>query len=229
MDNKANQQDKIIIRIFVSPDSQCTKNLYEKIDPILTELNKNNIILRFVKVTQANKDQIIKQFDIHRCPTLAYRNTRKIGIDDIVAYLITCIKVRRSQKASTTPEDLMTKYQRGILDLGDNKEDDEDEKRSDTIRKKMEEFQKRRPKMMGVDSASKLPGGKPVKAVKRTIKFSDDGDGDKKFVEQSGINEINPPAQYSREEDGDMTLENYYLDEAIRSGKQVKTKPRKGR
>ena len=211
-----NNSVKVFIKIYVSPKTEYTKDLYQKIDTILNELNKRNIMIKFINVNSSNSDRLKKQ-NIVRTPTLVNGNIHKIGVTNILQYLISCVKRRETYgKGVASPDEMMANYQKNVLADGDNEEKTDllDEA---VVRKKMEEMQKKRPQMAGVVGPNKISGGKPIKVNrgKQSKKFSDDGAGEQEFIEASGINVVNTPAQkYEKSEDGDLTLEDYYLEEA---------------
>jgi hypothetical protein len=215
------------VKIFVNSNSSSnvTQELYSKLANILSDLNKKNIIIKLFKVKAGMG--MVKQLKITKLPTLICEKDRKIGITDIINYLSAFLKERRAGPITAPPEEQLHEYSVKVLDLGDEEKSDELDEQN--LRQKMEEFQKKRPQMLGVTGPDKIKGGKPIKRVKGAgDKFTDDSAGDQKFISQSGKNvEPTPTKKYDTEEDGESILEDYFLDEAIRNGKKVSPTRRK--
>jgi hypothetical protein len=221
---QAPEKAKTFVKIFVG-QSTTSKNLFSEIDKILTDLNKHNVIIKFIKVTSENAKTITKQQNITRVPTLVDGNIHRVGVASIVDYLTSKMKKRETfGKGILSPEEQVNKYMQREMDSHDDEESNGETLNGDTIRKRMADMQKKRPEMAGMPEKSKISGGKPLQINKKPQpKFSADGDGDLEFVKQAGkANVVQTPTQkYDSEDSGNLILEEYYRDEAFKCGKTV--------
>lgn len=213
----------ITVNLYINAQSDSTKQLRQFIAKHIDAIN-DQIFINQVKVTKANLDQIKKMGILHT-PTLVYANRKYVGLEKIIRILTP----HDEQKASygignTSAEDLITQYQDTIMRIGAEEEDEPDEMdpdvRKSQLQKKMAAMQKRRPEMSGVSSGTKLPGGRKIKqSTPKKTSFVDDDDFQKTVGDGGPVQET--PSRRYAEEDGDLILENYYLDMARDQGKKV--------
>lgn len=212
--------------IYVNPNSKSTQILDQFLAKYIDQINRR-IFLKIVRVTNQNVDEVKKR-GIEQTPTLVVGNAKYVSLEKIVKILTPPADQKDSFGfGNSNPNDLITQYHTTILDTGDdNKDDDETnpDNRANVLREKMSAFQKRRPAMSGVEGNSKLSGGRRVQAGNSKAKFSNDDE----FRKASNIDNIieTPTQKYMDDNDGGAILEEYFLQEAINSGKKV-GKPRR--
>ncbi len=128
--------------------------------------------------------------------------------------------------ANSSPDDMVHQYQSTIIDAGDDGGLGEDENdpsvRADVIRQKMAAMQKRRPEMSGELGDRKLKGGRKVTSRQPAKKTFGD---DEEFRRASRVDNIDetPMKEYDDDTDGARILEDYYNDEADKSGRKKMT------
>lgn len=208
--------------IYVNPNSKSTKILDQFLAKYIDQINKR-VFLKIVRVTNTNVEGVKKR-GIEHTPTLVIEGKSYVGLEKIVKVLTPPTDQRDSfGMGNTSPNDLINQYQQTILNTGDDNKEDNDmdpDVRSNVLREKMAQFQKRRPAMEGVDKSAKVTGGRRVHPGSLgKSKFDTDDD----FRRASGVDNITetPSQRYMDEADGDSILEDWYLQEAINSGKKV--------
>lgn len=214
------QNNSVSVNIYVQRDSDKTKELILNLNKILSVLNKNNVFIKIIKVTSENSDFLLSK-NITNVPALLYGNKKIIGISAIMNFLTSHIK-QNTNKIPVSAEEHMHDYFSHIMSANDDEPASDDMSRN--IKKRMEDFQKRRTQMVGVPESNKVPGGKPIKLNKKNQKkkFADNLTGDIEFLKASGVDQISDTTQPALSDDGDAMLEQYYLDEAKGAGKVVK-------
>jgi hypothetical protein len=213
--------DKPIVLIYVQPKAKSTEVLTNFIGKHIDQINEN-LMVKLIKVTAKNV-QIIKAKGIERTPTLVYEKKKYVSLEKIMKMLTPPAENKdHFGYGNTSPDDLVHSFHDAIISTGDDDEPDDDspEMRGQVIRQKMAAMQKRRPEMQGVESNKKIKGGRKVKSgTPGKTKFESDAD----FVKASRTDnmELTPFKTYMDDADGDLILEEYFLDEANRSGKKV--------
>lgn len=214
--------NKPSVVIYVNPTSDSTKILLKFIGKFIDQINEH-LVIKMIKVTKQNVDQV-KAKGIERTPTLVYERKKYVSVEKIIKILTPPAEQKDHYGYGITSSDeLVHTYHDAILNADDDEDaldEDNPENRADVIRQKMAAMQKRRPEMSGVDSTKKLKGGRKLKnnpMGKRKFESDDD------FVKASRTDNIEstPIKGYMDEADGALLLEEYYLEEAKRSGKQV--------
>jgi hypothetical protein len=213
---------KPVVIIYINPGAQSTKILDQFLAKHIDQINEHLFVKR-IKVTSKNV-AMVKKKGIDHTPTLVYNRRKFVSLEKIIRILTPPAEHKDHYGyGNTSSDDLVHQYHSTILDTGDdNKEDDdlEPDNRTNVIRQKMAAFQKRRPQMDGVEGSRKLKGGRKVKTVQPTkSKF----DTDEEFRKAARVDNIaeTPSRKYMDEDDGAMILEDYYLEEANKSGKRV--------
>src|SRR6185437_1254188 len=214
--------NKPIATIFVNPDSKSTKLLEQFLVKNIDRINEYIYINR-IKVTPKNV-AAVKRKGIEQTPTLLFNNRKYVNLERIIKLLNPPAENKdHFGLGNANPDEMVYQYQSGILDTGDENGEDlelDPETRSNVLRQKMAAMQKRRPQMDGVENSRKLKGGKKVIARQPIkSKFNDD----EEFRRAARIDNISetPSKRYMDEQDGEMILEDYYLNEALQSGKKV--------
>jgi hypothetical protein len=126
---------------------------------------------------------------------------------------------------------MLHKWQSDVMDNKTEEEEEEDisgEIGRRRIQERAAAFQKRRPKMDGVENKNKINGGRALKS-KTTQKDYNPDHGDDDFIRDSGVSSVvqTPTDTYVQDTDGELILEDYYLNEALASGKKQSTSRRK--
>jgi hypothetical protein len=213
---------KPIVIIYVNPGSKSTIKLDEFLADNIDQINEHLYVKR-IKVTGKNV-ALVKKKGIDHTPTLVYNRRKFVSLEKIIRILTPPAKHKdHFGYGNTSSNDLIHQYHSTILDTGDENAEDDDmdpDNRTSVIRNKMAAFQKRRPQMDGVSKDSKLKGGRKVKATQPAKSKFDNDDEFRKASRVDNISET-PARKYLEEDDGAMILEDYYLNEANMSGKQV--------
>ena len=216
---------KPIAEIYVNPKSKTTEILNQFLAKYIDQINEHLFIKR-ISVTNENI-ALVKKKGIDHTPTLVYNRRKVVSLEKIVKILTPPSEHKDHYGyGNTSSNDLVTQFQSSILDTGDDDPEEDDmspEARSNALRQKMTAFQKKRPEMDGVEKKNKIGGGRKVKSTQPAkSKFDNDED----FKRASGMDNIiqTPSKKYMDDEDGDMILEDYYLTEALNSGKKVSNK-----
>jgi hypothetical protein len=214
---------KPTVVIYLSPNGKSTKVLADHLATVIDDLNKI-IMIHFVYISKANADKV-KAKGIKKSPTLIYGNRKFEGLENIIKVLTPPKRERETYGYGiTNPDEMLHKWQSDVIDTYAEDEDEEDiggEMGRRKLQERMEAFQKRRPKMDGVSKKHQIPGGRNVKS-RNTQKDYNPERGDDDFIRDSGINNIvqTPTDTYVQDTDGELILEDYYLDEAIMAGKK---------
>jgi hypothetical protein len=217
-------KDKLIIA--VNENSPSAKIITAHAGKYINEINKV-YRLEFIKINAANAPRV-RALGITQAPTLIRERDRKYvkGVEDIIRFL-TPVPQRKISfgVGHTNPEDAMHAMMLDTMGRPENDDGDEEEDRGEVLRKKMAEFQKKRPQMSNdVPSDARIKGGRAIinKPPPKNI------DSDDAFLNASGRDNIRetPTDMGFGEMDGNATLEEWYLDEAYAFGKQSKGKPR---
>lgn len=204
---------KPVVDIYINPSAESGKKLAEHIAIHIDQLNKH-LIINFIHVTKANS-RAVMQKGVTRTPTLIYHNEVYEGLDKIKSIL-----TPKNSAQSEDPDEMMRRYQEQAIDVRnhnnvDDEEDDDNmspESRNRELQQKMAALQKKRPVMQDVDSKQKIPGGrKTVAKQSRAREYTNDDD----FLSDTG-----DKAAFVENNDGELMLEEYYLGEAIQSGKK---------
>ena len=213
---------KPVVAIYINPEAQSTKILRNFIAKHIDQINQH-LFIKLIKVTKKNV-QMVKKKGIDSTPTLVHHRKKFVSLEKIIKILTPPAEHRDHYGyGNTSSDDLVHQYHSTILDTGDdNREDDELDPgvRESVIRQKMAAFQKRRPQMEGVEKQKTIKGGRKVKAAQQTkSKFDNDDD----FFRATGVGTVKdtPSKRYMEEADGDLILEDYFLEEAMKSGKKV--------
>lgn len=216
---------KPVVNIFLNRRSASTQILSQHLAKNIDSLNKL-LLINFIYITQKNA-QIVMQKGIKRTPTLIYGKRRFEGIEKIVQILTPPEKERETYGYGvTSPEEMLHTWQNMIIDTRDDDEVDEGDPdvRTNQIRSKMAAFQKNRPKMEGVGRKNKIRGGRKVTAKNDQRDYGDymERDGDTQFMRDAGLFDVEdtPVAGYTENKDGELMLEEYYLNLALEGGKE---------
>ena len=214
---------KPVVNIYLSPTGKSTKVLTDHLAKVIDDLNKI-IMINFIYISQANAKKV-QQKGIRKSPTLIYGARKFEGLDNIVKVLTPPRRERETYGyGNTNPEEMLHEWQNYIIDNGAEEEEEEDIS-GDAGRRRIAEriaaFQKRRPKMEGVPAKNRIAGGRALKS-KNAQKDYNPEKGDEDFLRDSGVNNIvqTPTDTYVQDTDGELILEDYYLDEAISAGKK---------
>lgn len=205
---------KPIVTIFINPGSQSTVMLDKFLANNIDQINEYLFVKR-VKVTSSNAAEL-KRKGIDHTPTLIFNKKKFVSLDKIIKILTPPSKNRdHFGYGNTNPDDLILQYQSTVLDTGEEEDNENDpENRNNEIRQKMSMLQRQRAQLEVKNNGKKLKSNNNVKS-----KFDSDDD----FRKASHIDDITetPSKKYMEEADGDMILEDYYLEIAQQSGKKV--------
>lgn len=211
-----------VVNVYLKTDAKSTKVLVEHLAKHIDALN-NLVLINFIYITDKNAAKI-QQRGIRRTPTLIYGNRRFEGLDKIIQVLTPPKSGRENYGYGvTSPDEMLTKWQNDIIDSAQDEQEEEDDMSPDArekqLRQKMAAMQKQRPQMHGVSSKNKIAGGRKLKATAAAKEYTNDDD----FLKASRLRdtEQTPINPYTEDKDGELILEDYYLEEAIRDGKKV--------
>lgn len=224
----SSMQGKRLAVIYVTGTASSTKKLTNFISKYIDSISIK-FHIKFVRVTKKNVAEI-KRKGIEETPTLVVAGRMISGVRDIVKLFEPCLKLKHGfSKGITNSSDEIHKYQMSMLNAVDNEDDDDEndpDRRGEVIRKKMAALQKRRPEMRGADKTNVIPGGRKLKPTSK-VKSSFLSDAD--FIASAGSDNIEetPFRSNFEEADGDLILEDYYLDLALEGGKKTKPGRRK--
>lgn len=218
---------KPTVYIYLNEKAASTVTLSKHLAKHIDDLN-NLLLIHFIYITKNNSEKV-KQKGIRKTPTLIYENRRFEGLEKIIQVLTPPQRNKESYGYGVTnPDEMLHKWQDEIIQ--NHADDDQEEALGDTIgdteiRDKMAAFQKKRPKMSdNVSQKQKIPGGRLVKGKSNQKEYHGDDD----FLKDSGVNnqDQTPTSQYTEDVDGELLLEDYYLEEAYASGlKKHSNKP----
>lgn len=213
---------KPVVVIYINPGAQSTKILDQFLAKHIDQINEHLFVKR-IKVTSKNVS-MVKKKGIDHTPTLVYNRRKFVSLEKIIKILTPPAENKDHYGyGNTSSDDLVHQYHSTILDTGDDNREDDDldpDTRTNVIRQKMAAFQKKRPQMDGVDVKNKLKGGRKVTARQPAKSKFDTDDEFRRAAKVDSVAET-PSRKYMDEDDGAMILEDYYLEEANRSGKKV--------
>jgi len=204
------------VLIYLSPNGKSTKILTDHLAKFIDDLNKM-IMIKFIYISQANAKKV-QQKGIRKSPTLIYGSRKFEGLDNIIKVLTPPKRERETYGyGNTNPDEMLHEWQNYIID-GKGDDEEEEDISGDGGRKRLADrmaaFQKRRPQ--ATDTKGKVNKKKTVHKDYNPEKGDDD------FIRDSGINNIiqTPTDTYVQDTDGELILEDYYLDEAVAAGKK---------
>lgn len=211
------------IFVYLSPEGKSTKILTDHLAKVIDDLNKI-IMIKFIYINRANA-QKVQQKGIRKSPTLIYGNRKYEGLDKIIQVLTPPRRERETYGyGNTSPDEMLHEWQNYIID-SKGEDDEEEDLTGDAGRKRLADrmaaFQKKRPQMLDVPAKNRIPGGRNVKR-KNMQKDYNAEKGDDDFLRDSGVNNVvqTPTDAYVQDTDGELILEDYYLDEAVAAGKK---------
>jgi hypothetical protein len=211
---------KPTVVIYVQPDADSTRVLTDYIGKNIDKIN-DFLVVKFIKVNPKNV-QLVRARGVERTPTLVYNKKKYISVEKIISILTPPANNQdHFGYGNTSSDDMVHAYHDAILNTGeDDQDEDHPDMRSQVIKQKMVAFQKRRPEMHGVESGRKVKGGRKI--TSKPPPKSEFGN-DAEFVKASRKDNVEstPFKRYADDQDGDYLLEEYYLDEANKSGKKV--------
>ncbi len=202
--------------IYLSPNGKSTKILTDHLAKFIDDLNKM-IMIKFIYISQANAKKV-QQKGIRKSPTLIYGNRKFEGLDNIIKVLTPPKRERETYGyGNTSPDEMLHEWQNYIIE-GRGEEEEEEDITGENGRKRLADriaaFQKRRPQ--ATDTTGKVAKKKAVHKDYNPEKGDDD------FIRDSGVNNViqTPTDTYVQDTDGELILEDYYLDEAVAAGKK---------
>lgn len=217
---------KTIVVIYVNPDAESTKLLDKYLAKNIDELNKY-IVIKKIKVNKENSE-LIKKKGITRTPTLVFNGKQFVSLEKIINFLKLPSQSKDSYgTGNISSDDLVLQYQNDAIQPKENEEEEQDdmnpETRGEELRQKMMALQKRRPAQAETSKPKDMRKSKSTSNSK--INFETDED----FRKASGTDNIleTPTKKYMDDMDGELLIEEYYLDEAIKSGKKPSTRARR--
>jgi hypothetical protein len=215
-------REKPKVFIFVNPNARSTTILTNFIAKHVDQINRK----MFVKLIQINKKnvEIVKRKGVTQAPTLIYGKKHIVSLESILKVLTPPRETRDNfGQNHMSADEMLHDYHDSILNTGDIEDDDETDPsvREQVIRQKMAAMQKRRPQMSDdVGTAQHLRGGRKLKSrAPRQSEFNSDTE----FARAAGMGNMQstPSERYMDEADGELLLEDYYLDLANQGGKKV--------
>lgn len=211
---------KPTVVIYVQPEMKSTDILTNFISKNIDRIN-HHLTVRIVKVTPRNA-KIVKQSGVDRTPTLVYDGRKFVTLEKIVR-ILTPPELNQDSYGygNTSSDELIHKYQDAILDTGDEDDEMDPGKRGEVLRQRMAALQKRRPQMEGVDKTRQLRGGRKVTAKPPPKSRFDTDDDFRKATRIDNIEDTPTKNDYMDDADGARLLEDYFNDEADRSGRKV--------
>jgi hypothetical protein len=210
------------VYIYVNPDARSTKILTAFIAKHIDQINRK----MFVQIVNINKKnyELIKRRGVQKAPTLIFGDKHIVSLEKIIQVLTPRREARDNFGVShMSADEMVHAFHDSILNTGDGDEEDETDPvvREQVIRQKMAAMQKRRPQMSDdVGSKQRLKGGRKIKSKPpQQNTFEDDAS----FMRAMGADnfEATPSQRYMDDADGELMLEDYYLDIANASGKKV--------
>jgi hypothetical protein len=199
----------------------------------ITAINTRFEIVR-VYVTASNVGKV-KERGIQTTPCLVIANKQYTGQERIIQILTPPNRqVDGFGQSALSPEEMLDRYTRTIIETREEDEEEDEEVGSDphrtaAIQKRMSEFQKRRPKMEGVDSKNRVPGGQ-AKRAKKVVQPNFKSDDDFYHATRHDNIEPTPVADFTDNADGEAILEEYRNETADMYMPQRKTNnSKKGR
>lgn len=213
---------KDVLYLVVDDSRPSAKIIIAHVGKNINEIQKR-FNIQFVRVNAHNARQI-RGLGVTQVPTLVRKKDLKRieGTEKILKFL-TPIPQRKMSfgLGYDNPEEAIHDFQLNMMGRPENDEPDEEEDRGEVLRKKMAEFQKKRPQMSdNVPSEARIQGGRPT-ITRQPPKNIDTDEG---FLNASGRDNIRetPTDMGFGDADGSAILEDWYLDEANAFGKQTK-------
>jgi hypothetical protein len=214
----AQRTQKPIMYIVINGESQSGKLVSSHVAKYMADISQNYK----VEILKSNPKniRIIRELGVTALPTMVVNGKKIEGAEKIVK-ILTPVRDQQSGfgMGYDNPEESVRNMM--ISNMG-RPEDDDDEadNREEVIRKKMADFQKKRPQMSdNVPKDARINGGRQIISRQAPV-FADDDDS---FVRASGRDNITETPTIQNMDDGDSILEEFYLDEAIQHGKKAKT------
>jgi glutaredoxin len=215
-------REKPKVFIFVNEGSKATAVLTDFVAKNIDKINER-LIIKIIKINKNNME-ICKRKGVRSAPTLLYNNKHITGVDDIIRVLQPPKQAKDTfGQGYLSADEYVHSYQDSILNTGGEEEEDEMDPgvRGEILKQKMAALQKRRPQMSdNVPSNQKIRGGRKLTSTApKKSSFAND----EEFYKESGVDNIQrtPSNNYMDEADGDLILEEWYLNEANASGKKV--------
>lgn len=217
---------KPIVKIYLSTTAKSTTLLTAHLAKHIDALN-NLLMIQFIYITEKNAEAIQKR-GIRRTPTLIHSDRKFEGLEKIIQVLTPPKQGRETYGyGMTSPDEMLHQWQSEAMSRAND--EDDDESNADVVENKMRArmavFQKKRARMEGTSKEHTVPGGRKVKAKNNQKTY----DGDSDFIKDAGVDQDRtdntPTERFVEDADGELLLEDYYLNEAMAAGKT--TKPRR--
>lgn len=226
MSNARKQNTEVLI--FLRKSSKSSDVLAEHLAKNINTINKYCYI-KFVYINAENAEKV-RGMGIRQTPTMIQGKHKIEGIEKIIkALTFGNIAKETYGYGVTSPEEMLHKWQSDIVTVGEAEEDGDETDpsvRSQQLRQRMADFQKKRPRMEGVDKKRKIKGGVDIKSKAHQQEYGDFStrDGDLQFLRDSHVmdTENTPIAGYVESSDGELILEDYFLEEAKSDGKKLR-------
>lgn len=219
--------------IFCKPLVESTEQL---LDFLAEHIDQINIQFRVKIIKVSKKHQknlaLAKKLNIEKTPTCVYRYDKNgkveekhfVHIRNIIRFLLPRVATKDHYGfGNTSPDDLVHKFQDKVLAAGEESSEDSEELNSKNLQARMNDFQSKRTKMVGVDSKHKIKGGRPISENKVKVNKSFKNDDD--FLKRMDNIQTTPVENYETDQDGDAMLEDYYNKEADAFGRKHKNGP----
>lgn len=218
---------KPMVDVYLNTKAPSTKVLTEHLAKYIDDLNQI-LLINFIYITDKNAP-LVKKRGVRRTPTLKYGKRTYEGLEKIIRVLTPPKSGKETYGyGNTNPDEMLHEYQNEIIDnRADDEQEDQDDMNGDArtqqIRSRIAAFQKRRPKMDGVGQKQKIAGGRKIKSKFNQKEYAGSS-ADDDFLKDSGVGSIDqtPTERYVEDTDGELILEDYYLNEAIANGKVQK-------
>lgn len=201
--------------LYISPNSPTSNSLKAFVAKNIREISR----VMYIQIVPVTREMIptLRNRGITGTPVLD--NGARIITDfrEIVRELTPAQKLQQRQRL--TDDEEIYEYQHSMIGTEEDalrERDDEDEEylSKDTVKRRMESFQRRRPENLGIESAPK--GGRKITASRApAIEF----DSDESFLSHTEHDNIPLPSIDFN--DGDTMLEDYYNQEADNSGRKL--------
>jgi hypothetical protein len=214
---------KTKVLIFINPSARSTIILTKHIGKFIDQINQH----LFLDIRPVNSKNVaaIAKMGITRTPTLIHGGRQYVSLEKIISLLTPPRAARETGSLDATdPDELTHKYMDSVVYAKDDgMEETEAGVFDQEIRRKMMQFQKRRPAMQGVSEDKMIKGGRKIKAIKHTAHdFATDDD----FRQAAKISDTDKtPSRFAESDRSEYILEDYMNEEADRSGRVKNNKP----
>jgi len=191
--------------LYVQKGLSTTDQISHFLGQHIAEINKRFFIKRVYVTTQ--NVSAVKNLGIRQTPCLYVNGRLAFGPQKIVEILTPPSREADNFGfANASPEEFISRYQESLIQDEQDEEDGED--RGDVIRRRMAEFQRKRPEMEGVDKKTRVPGGRVLKP--KRVK-QQDFKTDEEFARATRVDnvELTPVAAFTSDADGEAILEEY--------------------